>query len=551
MSSTGTVYPVSRRRGVRASDPAPARIVRAAIYCRKSTDENLHSDFNSLDAQREACQAFITSLRSEGWMALEQTYEDAALSGGTIERPALQRLMTDIRQGRVDAVVVVKLDRLSRSLSQFLQLMAFFEQHQIAFCAVTQQINTASSAGRLLVNVLMSFAQFEREIGSERTREKMQAARKKGRYIGGHPPLGYDIDRVNHRLLVNESEAEMVRELFRLYLELRSLIAVVREVNGRGWTRKSWQNAHGVYKHGLPFDKVYLSRLFANPVYIGKVRLKGQIYPGQQEAIVDEETFRQVQDLLVSNRNGQNPGPESRNKHGALLRGLIKCGHCGCAMAHTYTKPARRGEKGNRLFRYYTCTTRQKQGKGACPTPSLPAGEIEAFVVEQIRQVARDPGLAERVFAEAEKQQGEALARVKSERERLIKQKIQRDEEARRLTMALSSRAGMLSQSSREDLRANGDSPTILKRITEVEAASATITTRIADLDREMAASHHSIDFENLRAALTEFDAIWDVLMPHEKGRLIQSVIERVACSLTGHVQVAFQRHQLIGSRLL
>ena len=388
--------PVTKsRRSDRVESPAPVRLVRAAIYCRKSTDENLHSDFNSLDAQREACQAYIASMRSEGWLALEQTYEDAAVSGGTVDRPALKQLITDIEDGKIDAVVVVKLDRLSRSLSQFLQLMEFMEHHFIAFCAVTQQINTASSAGRLLVNVLMSFAQFEREIGSERTREKVCAARKKGRYIGGHPPLGYDIDPTSHQLTINPIETETVKELFRLYLDRRSLLAVVQEVNGRGWTKKSWQNAKGIYRNGRPFDKVYLQRLLINPLYIGQVRLHGDTYEGLQDAIIDEETFKQVQDLLASNRNSQSPGRGTRNKHGALLGGLIKCGVCGQAMAHSYAK------RGGRLFRYYRCTTAQKQGRDACPVPSLPAAEIEEFIVEQLRRVARDSDLAREVFDEA------------------------------------------------------------------------------------------------------------------------------------------------------
>ena len=514
--------PVTKsRRSDRVEPSAPAKVVRAAIYCRKSTDENLHSDFNSLDAQREACQAYIASMKSEGWVAFEQTYEDAAVSGGTIERPALQRLMEDIQKGLVDAVVVVKLDRLSRSLRQFLDLMSFMEDHHIAFCAVTQQINTASSAGRLLVNVLMSFAQFEREIGSERTREKVQAARKKGRFTGGHPPIGYNVDPVSHQLIINPEESEMVRELFRLYLDRRSLLAVVLEVNARGWTKKSWQNAKGVYKNGRSFEKVYLQRILINPLYIGRVTLHGDVYDGLQEAIVDEETFRQAQERLVANRNGQSPGPGTRNKHGALLRGLIKCGACGSALGHTYTK------KGNRLYKFYTCTRRVKEGKDACPTPPFSAPDIEAFVVDQIRQVGRDPQLAHEVFEEAKRQQHDSLARIKSEHDRLIKQKIQRDERARRLTAMLTN---------------PGDSATVLRSIGEAEEQSATITRRLGELDQEIATAQQAdINFDHLKAALAEFDSLWDVLMPHERGQLINSLVERVTCSPDCHIRVEFR----------
>jgi site-specific DNA recombinase len=416
--------PVTKsRRSDRVESSAPAKVVRAAIYCRKSTDENLHSDFNSLDAQREACQAYIASMKSEGWVALESSYEDAAISGGTVDRPALQRLIEDIQNGLVDAVVVVKLDRLSRSLSQFLQLMEFMELYHIAFCAVTQQINTASSAGRLLVNVLMSFAQFEREIGSERTREKVCAARKKGRYIGGSPPLGYDIDPASHQLTVNPAEAKTVQELFRLYLERRSLLAVVKEVNERGWTKKSWQNGKGVFRNGRPFDKVCLQRLLINPLYIGQVKLHGDTYPGLQDPLVDEKTFKRVQELLDYNRNSQGVGPGTRNKHGALLNGLIKCGVCGMAMAHSYAK------RGARRFRYYRCTTAQKQGRDACAAPSLPAADIEEFVVEQIRRVARDPELAREVFVEAlSPQEGESAQPSEMDFDRMLSALVEFDD---------------------------------------------------------------------------------------------------------------------------
>ena len=364
--------------------------------------------------------------------------------------------MDDIRHERVDAIVVVKLDRLSRSLRHFLELMEFFEKHKVAFCAVTQQISTTSSAGRLMLNVLFSFAQFEREIIGERTAAAMCAARKKGRWIGGGVILGYRPDKENHSLIVDEEEAACVRELFDLYLQRRSVIAAVQEVNARGWVKKRWIKGKGA-GYGRPYDKVHLQQLLTNPTYIGKVTLHAKIFEGLHEAIIDEETFNQAQELLVHNRNGQRPGPETRSKHQALLRGLLKCGHCGCAMGHTYTK------KGNRLYRYYTCTTKVKKGKDACPTPSFAAADIEASVVEQVRRVARDPKLAAQMFEEAKRQQEANVARLRSERDRLTKQKIQRDEEARRLT-------AMLSQS-------NGDSPTILRQIAEAEGQATRIAT--------------------------------------------------------------------------
>ncbi|HWO56165.1 MAG TPA: recombinase zinc beta ribbon domain-containing protein [bacterium] len=232
---------------------------------------------------------------------------------------------------------------------------------------------------------------------------------------------------------------------------------------------------------------------------------------------MDKRIFREVQKLLQL--NSQNRGADTRNKHGALLRGLLKCGHCGAAMAHTYT------QKGNRLYRYYMCLTKMKRGKDACPTPTLPAQEIEDFVVEQIKTLARDPELQRQVFQEASSQQKQQVAQLASERKRLQRQLQARKEEARRL-------AGVLAQ-------ANGDSPTILKRITEVETASATMTARIADLGREMAAAHHNIDFEHLRAALTEFDAIWEALTQAEQARLVSGLVAAVACDFNGVIGVS------------
>ncbi len=513
--------PVTKtRRSLRDVPVAPAKVVRAAIYTRKSTDEGLDSAFNSLDAQREAGEAYVKTMQGEGWTVLPEHYDDGGFTGGNTDRPALQRLIAEVERGAVDAVLVYKIDRLSRSLLDFLNLIEYFEQHNISFVSVTQQINTATSAGKLMLHILASFASYERSIISERTRDKMHAARKRGQWIGGGVILGYRIDREQHKLVVDEEEALCVRELFNLYLNRRSLLAVVTEVNSRGWCKKRWIKGKGAGSGG-PYDKVYLVRLLTNVTYIGKVTLKGQVFDGQQEAIIDDETFAQVQALLVSNRNGQKPGPETRNKHNALLRGLIKCGVCGSALGHTYTK------KGNKLYRFYTCTTRVKQGRDACPTPPLSAPDIETFVIDQIRQVGKDPDLVESVFAEAQIQQEKEAARVKSERERLIKQKIQRDEEVRRLTALL--------------VHQDESSP-LLRRINAAEELSRTLTSRIAELDDRIAAGQSfQLDIAHLKATLAEFDALWDVMLPHEQGRLIHSLVQRIVCSPDGETRVEFR----------
>src|SRR5262245_20297966 len=235
--------------------PATVPLVRCAVYTRKSTEEGLEQEFNSLDAQREAAEAYVASQRHEGWTCLPDRYDDGGFTGGNMERPALQRLMTDIEAGKIDCVVVYKVDRLSRSLLDFARMMETFERHRVSFVSVTQQFNTATSMGRLVLNVLLSFAQFEREIISERTRDKIAATRRKGKWAGGHPLLGYDVDPQGFRLLVNADEAVRVRAIFDLYLELQSLLPVVTELDRRGWLNKRWITRKGHQRGGKAFTR--------------------------------------------------------------------------------------------------------------------------------------------------------------------------------------------------------------------------------------------------------------------------------------------------------
>jgi site-specific DNA recombinase len=260
--------------------------VRCAIYTRKSTDEGLDQDFNSLDAQRESAEAYIASQRHEGWLCISERYDDGGFTGGNMERPALKRLFADVESGGIDCVVVYKVDRLSRSLLDFARMMELFDKHAVSFVSVTQQFNTTSSMGRLTLNILLSFAQFEREIISERTRDKMSAARKKGKWVGGMPVLGYDVDRKGGRLIVNEDEALKVRGIYDLYLEHKALIPVVQELERRKWGAKQWTTQRGDVRGGNLFNKSSLFRLLTNVVYTGNVCYKGTIYRGEHEGIV-------------------------------------------------------------------------------------------------------------------------------------------------------------------------------------------------------------------------------------------------------------------------
>lgn len=372
-----------------ARTPLENKIIRCAIYTRKSTSEGLDQAFNSLDAQREAGEAYVASQKHAGWIALPNRYDDGGYSGGSIDRPALQKLLVDIEVGMIDCVVVYKVDRLSRSLMDFARIMKLFEDKGIHFVSVTQHFNTAESMGRLTLNILLSFAQFEREIIAERTRDKIAAARRRGQWSGGRPILGYDLDRAAHVLKVNEAEAKQVRNLFSLYLHHESLLAVVSEAQKQELTTKIWTTSNGQQFGGKPLDKTNLYYLLTNVGYIGKVRHKEEVFDGQHEAIVDRSQWDQVQALLT--RNGKTRGSLLRNRHGALLKGLLRCAACNAAMVHSIAN------RGPRQYRYYICTHAQKNGRNTCPARSVKAHAIEHAVMERLKALLLNPKAMERL----------------------------------------------------------------------------------------------------------------------------------------------------------
>ena len=359
----------------------PAAPVRCAIYTRKSTEEGLDQDFNSLDAQREAAEAYIRSQGHAGWTCLSTRYDDGGYTGSNLDRPALHRLLADLRAGQIDCVVTHRVDRLSRSLLDFAMLMQAFEQHHVAFVSVTQHFNSATSMGRLVLNVLLSFAQFERELIAERTRDKMAAARRKGKWAGGVPILGYDVDARTKKLVVNEAEAARVRAIFDLYLEYRSLPPVVDDLGWRGWCTKQTVTRHGHVRGGRPFTKNSLYQLLTNVTYIGQVRYQNEVHPGEQPALIELGTWQDVQALLAANGRGQALAVRTPSR--ALLQGLLHCKPCDRAMTPAHVT------RGQRRYRYYTCSAAQRHGWHTCPSKSVPALALERFVLEQIATHAR------------------------------------------------------------------------------------------------------------------------------------------------------------------
>jgi site-specific DNA recombinase len=363
-----------------SSAPRP---LRCAIYTRKSSEEGLEQDFNSLDAQREAAEAYILSQRQEGWVVAPHIYNDGGFTGANMDRPALGRLMADIEASRIDCVVVYKVDRLSRSLLDFARIMGAFEKHGVSFVSVTQQFNTSVPVGRLTLNILLSFAQFEREIISERTRDKKAASRKKGKWIGGYLPLGYDLEPHGGRLVVNEAEAQQVRAIFGLFRKTRSMETTLEELNCREWKTKSWITAQGVRCGGALFTEGTLTRLLTNELYTGWVVYKGKRYRGEHPAMVDGREWRRVQEIF---RRRMPKRRKERNKHGALLKGVLYCGGCAELMRHTYTSTRQR------RYRYYACLSPQGQCRNR-----VSALLIEASVLQRLEVLARNRSLASKL----------------------------------------------------------------------------------------------------------------------------------------------------------
>jgi len=348
----------------------PIRKLRCAVYTRKSTEEGLEMEFNSLDAQREACEAYIASQKAEGWVLYPESYDDGGFSGGTLDRPALKRLLADIEDGRIDVVVVYKIDRLSRSLMDFAKLVEVFDRGGVTFVSVTQSFNTTTSMGRLTLNILLSFAQFEREVIGERIRDKIAASRKRGMWMGGFVPLGYEVR--DRKLVINDAEAATVRMIFERFVEVGSATALARALAAEGVRTR----------RGRLVDKGFLYKLIRNRVYIGDAVHKGTAYPGEHEPIITRALWDKVHGILRESPRVR--AGRTRAATPALLKGLI-FGPTGCAMTPTHTR------RGDKLYRYYVSQSVLKRGADACPVGRVPAAEIEGAVVDQLRGLLRAP----------------------------------------------------------------------------------------------------------------------------------------------------------------
>jgi site-specific DNA recombinase len=366
----------------RGAPAPPVRKFRCAVYTRKSSEEGLEMQFNSLDAQRDAGEAYIASRKTKGWALVPDRYDDGGISGGTNDRPALKRLMADIEAGKLDVVVVYKMDRLSRSMFGFLQMVDIFGKQNTTVVSITETFDSRTAMGRMILNMLLTFAQFEREQTGDRIRDKVAASRKKGMWMGGWTPLGYEVQ--DRKLIIHKEDADKVRGIFKRFLILKSATLLARELVLKGATNR--------YGHLL--DKGVLYKLLNNRVYIGEAVHKGTSYPGEHQAIIDRKLWDQVHALMKASPRKRAAGARAQTP--AILKGLL-FGPDGAAMSPTHTR------KGGKLYRYYISQSVIKRGTDACPVRQVPAAEIERIVIEQIRSLLLSPEVIVATWRAAQK----------------------------------------------------------------------------------------------------------------------------------------------------
>lgn len=362
---------------------------RCAIYTRKSTEEGLDQDFNSLDAQREAAEHHIRAQAHEGWVLMPQRYDDGGFSGGSMERPAVKKLINDIEDGLIDVVVVYKIDRLSRSMADFIKLMELFDRQKVSFVSVTQHFNTDTSMGRLTLNILQSFAQFEREMTAERIRDKFAASKRKGMWMGGVPPLGYDVRK--RKLEINPQEAEIVQYIFHRYIEMGSTTILVKELEEKGYTTKNWVSRSGKHHKGNPINKSTIYKILCNQIYIGKILHKGTVHEGEHDGIISKETFEKARALSDSRK--PNASPLRCTAANYLLRGLV-FDEDGYALTCAAVK------KAAKRYRYYVSTKAIKKSYADSPLRTVPAQILEDVIVDQMRRLLSRPEWTKQVLAD-------------------------------------------------------------------------------------------------------------------------------------------------------
>ena len=491
------------------NNPTGKKLIRCAIYTRKSHEEGLEQEFNSLDAQRESAEAYIESQRMQGWRALPDRYDDGGFSGGNMERPGVQRLLADAEAGKVDVIVVYKIDRLSRSLLDFMKMIERFNQTGVSFVSVTQHFNTTDPTGRMFLGILITFAQYEREVIAERIRDKVAAAKRRGKYCGGPAILGYDVDREQKKLLVNPEEARLVQHIFRRFTQLASAKSLAAELNEQGYRTKSWTTKKGKHRPGSPWNTGHVYRLLGNRTYRGEVVHKGKDYPGEHEAIVSKGLWEKVQAALSENTRAKQA--KAKTKIISPLQGVVRCGHCDGAMGLTYT------QKGPRRYTYYHCARDAKRAVSRCQLKRVPAGDIEKVVLEQLSAVFRTPTMVSQTYFAAKGMEDD-------ERERLLTQKQQLEDDL------LKVRERALEEVSPEG---NGSDPgSTLADLNQEAVTLSRSLTEVAVSARAFEA--HPVQERDVAEAFQSVETFWEDLFPLERNRLIRLLVEKVELRETG-----------------
>lgn len=490
---------VSSPRGRSSSAEPPAR--RCAIYTRKSTAAGLEQEFNSLDAQREACIAYVE--RQTGWTVIDEQYDDGGFTGANIDRPAFTRLMEDAEAGKFDILVVYKVDRLSRSLLDFVQVMGRLNAAGVSFVSITQNFTTADAMGRLTMNMLMSFAEFEREMIAERTRDKIAMARRKGKWTGGQVPFGYVTK--DKRLVPHDLESLIVRDAYELLLQHRQAAVVARLLNEQ---QKLPRGARLKAGRLLAWTTTGIASVLKNPLYAGIVVYEGERYRGEHPALIDEETFERAQRILT--RKGEAPLTFHGTNLDYVLKGLLRCGLCGASMTTGTTRSARKE------YRYYRCTTRDKHGPEGCPALRLPAGAIEDYVVERIEEAAFDGALAREVE--------DALT------QRLDRRREDLEELRAKLPAPIANYSANASRYVEELTRFEGKARDLIEQRLNVETQRLAAAERqLRDAERALAELEDTAtEVQHVIGALRDFRFVWDAMTTPNRGRLLRALLERV-----------------------
>lgn len=462
--------------------------IRCAIYTRKSVEDGLEQEFNSLDAQREAGENYIASQKANGWICLPDRYDDGGFSGGNTHRPALQRLLADVQAGKIDIIVVYKIDRLSRSLLDFTELESVFEKHGVSFVSVTQEINTSTSAGRMMLNILMSFAQYEREIIGERIRDKIAASKKHGKHCGGSPVLGYESDPKTRKLSVIPNEAEIVRKIFSVYRGVGTLGETALRINRLGYRTKIHVSAKGIRHGGLEWDTGKIHKILCNPLYAGYVKHYTTLYEGEHEPIIERKEWEHVQTLMKEHNNGTSVRI-SRSEMTPLC-GIVFCGHCRCVLTPTYTK------KNGKRYTYFFCQKHSRNPEHHCPLRRLPSGELEDMILTLLSGVLQSPALIKETLTAVKKGQEIKIAELRKEETAL--------------------KEGMLKL---KNSLADG-----LADLNEIK----TIGEKLSEVRKDIRSYQFNVTEKDIMIAMRDTGALWKELFPAAKFEFLKILISKV-----------------------